>query len=79
MGVGRGQGSWLLVNFENFSKKTLFLSFEWENRNFTIFGPPEKCWKNPLVSPPGKILPTPMSADFQRRVLLFKEANCHGL
>jgi len=33
------------------SKKSCFLSFEWEKTNFTTFAPP---WKNPLVPPPGK-------------------------
>jgi len=29
---------------------------------FKYYWPPlEKFWKNPLVAPPGKILPTPMA------------------
>ena len=35
------------LDFENFSKKDCFLSFEWEKTNFTAFGPLEKFWKNP--------------------------------
>jgi len=31
-----------LVDFENFSKKGCFLSFEWEKTNFTTFDPPRK-------------------------------------
>jgi len=35
-----------------------------EKNNFTPFGPPpKKIWKNPSVSPAGKILPTPMYAN----------------
>jgi len=44
MGVGRGRPGRALVplDFEIFSKKGCFLSFEWEKSNFTTFGPP---WK----------------------------------
>jgi len=43
------------VNFENFSKKGCFLSFEWEKTNFTTFGPPGKILeKSPGAPPPGK-------------------------
>jgi len=52
MGVGRGQGGQgPPLDFENFSKKVCFLSFEWK-KQITTFGPPlEKFWKNPLVPP----------------------------
>ena len=54
MDVGRGGRTpqWIL----KFSVKKFFRSFEWENSNFTTFGPPP--WKNlgkiPKWSPPGK-------------------------
>jgi len=62
MGVGRGAGEaihpWILKISAN---KVCFLSFEWEKSNFTTFGHPlEKFWKNPLVDPNRKIVPTPM-------------------
>ena len=37
------QGGLGPLDFENFTKKGCFLSFEWEKTNFTTFGPP---WKN---------------------------------
>jgi len=43
MGVGRGAGEGRgPLDFETFSKKDCFLSFEWEKTNFTIFNPPRK-------------------------------------
>jgi len=39
MGVGRGEGK-APLDFEIFSKKSYFFSFEWEKTNFTTFGPP---------------------------------------
>jgi len=53
MGVGRkGQGgSRPSVDFEIFSKKDCFLSFEWEKSNFTTLVPPEKFRENPLMAP----------------------------
>ena len=40
------------LDFEYFSKKGCFRSFEWEKTNFTIFATPqEKFWKNLLVDP----------------------------
>jgi len=53
MGVRRESKDTL--DFENFSKNSLFSYFEWE-KNFTTVAPPRK---NPLVLPSGKILPTP--------------------
>jgi len=62
MGVGRRTGEALdPLDFENFSKKGCFLSFEWKKSNFTTFGPAlENVWKNPLAPSLEKILPTPM-------------------
>jgi len=49
------------LDFEIFSKKGCFFSFEWEKTNFTTFGPLEKFWKNPVVAHPlEKVFPTPM-------------------
>jgi len=43
MGVGRGeQGGQDPLDFENLGQKRLF-NFDWEQPNFTAFGPP---WKN---------------------------------
>ena len=58
MGVGRGgAGEPFPLDFENFSKKNCFLSFEWEKTNFTTSSPPLKnFWTNPLVTPLEKIL-----------------------
>jgi len=40
------------LDFEIFSKKGCFLSFERQKSNFTTFGPPlEELRKNPLVVP----------------------------
>ena len=57
-----GQGP--LLDFEIFSKKGCFLSFEWEKTNFTSFSLSlEKFWKNHPVPPsPEKIFPAPMPA-----------------
>jgi len=58
MGVGRGgagRGRAPPLEFEIFSKKCCFLSFEWEKANFTISAPPQKnFWKHSLVALPGK-------------------------
>jgi len=55
MGVGRGAGGLgPTLDFELFSKKSCFLSFEWEKSNFATFEPLEKFWKNTLVAPPCK-------------------------
>jgi len=40
--------------FENFSKKGCFLSFEWQKTNFSTLSPLEKLLENPLVALPGK-------------------------
>jgi len=41
MGVGRGGREALdSLDFENFSKKGCFLSYEWEKANFATFGLP---------------------------------------
>jgi len=61
MCVGRGQGALAPLDFENFSKKRLFFSFEWE-KQISSFLAPEKFQKNPLVTSLEKILPTPMLA-----------------
>ena len=64
MGVGRGRAVVTLapLDFKNFSTKGCFLSFQWEKTNFTTFGTPiEKFWKNTLVAPLEKIVPTPMT------------------
>jgi len=45
------------LDFQMFTKKGCFLSFEWEKSNFTTFAPP---WKNVGKIPsglPGKNLP----------------------
>jgi len=58
---GGGRGLLTPMEFENFSKKGSFLSFEWEKTNFTTFCPPTKILKNPLVAPPmGEIFPAQM-------------------
>jgi len=48
------------MEFEFFTKKGNFFSFEWEKANFTILAPPGKILEKPLVPPLEKILPTPM-------------------
>jgi len=55
MVVGKGgAGGKGPLDFENFSKKGCFLSFEWEKTNFITFGHPWKNFgKSPGV-PPGK-------------------------
>ena len=54
MGVGKNP-----LDFENFSKKGCFLSFEWEKSNFITFSPPlEKVLKNPLIVPPREKYPS---------------------
>jgi len=61
MGVERGALS--LLDFEFFSKKGYFLSFEREKTNFATFGPPRKILKKSPNAPPlEKTLPTPMIA-----------------
>jgi len=54
MGVGGGQ------EFDNFSKKGCFPSFEWRKPNFTTFVPLEKHLEKSTSAPLDKILPTPM-------------------
>jgi len=51
-----GQGVLTPLDFENFSKKGCFLSFDWEKSNFTTFGSlPRKILKKiPQCHPPGK-------------------------
>jgi len=47
---GGCRGSLTPLDFENFSKKCCFLSFEWKKTNFTTFGSHvEDFWKNPSV------------------------------
>ena len=55
MGVGRGQGGHIPLDFENFGKKSFF-KFRVGKTKFQHFWPPP--WKNPLVPPMEKILPT---------------------
>jgi len=62
MGVGRGiRGSQAPLDFEFFSSKSCFPSFEWENQISPLLAHP---WKNlgkiPKCTPLKKILPTPM-------------------
>jgi len=57
-------GPWLLLDFENFSNKGYFLSFEWEKRHFTTFSPLGKFWKNFPVPALEKILSTPMFREY---------------
>jgi len=55
---GGGKGEKAPLDFEKLSKKK---RFRVGKNKFTTFGPDlEKFFKNPLVTPPGKILPTPM-------------------
>jgi len=59
MGVGRGTLPPRIL--KSLEKKSCFLSFKWEKTNVTTFGSPlEKLWKNTMVPPLEKILPTPM-------------------
>jgi len=51
MGVGRGQGGHIPLDFENFGKKSFF-KFRVGKTKFQHFWPPP--WKNPLVPPHGK-------------------------
>ena len=58
MGVGRGgagRGRAPPLEFEIFSKKCCFLSFEWEKANFTISAPPPEKFLEKFTScPPWK-------------------------
>jgi len=49
LGIGRGGKREALapLDFENFSKKGCFLSFEWEKQISPHLAPLEKFWKNP--------------------------------
>ena len=47
------------LNFEKFSKKSCFLSFEWENQILSLLAPLEHLCKNPLVALLEKIHPNP--------------------
>jgi len=61
MGVGRGEGgSSPRLEFENFSKKGVFLVWSRKKQISPLLAPLEKFWKNPLVAPLEKILQTPM-------------------
>jgi len=52
--ASEGGGGPCPLDFEMYSKKGCFLSFEWE-KNFTIFRPPGKILEKSLSgSPPGK-------------------------
>jgi len=65
MGVGRRteDGLGASLHFDIFSKKKVVFLFLSEKKQTSLLLPPlEKFWKNPLVPPPGKILPTPMRA-----------------
>ena len=55
------------------AKKGCFLNFQWENPHYTTFGPSlEKFWKNPVVPPLEKILPTLMYANVFYQLLCRK-------
>jgi len=56
-----------LPGFWIFQRKKVVFWF-WVGKNkFHHFGPPwKKCWENPLVANPEKILPTPMSESQMR-------------
>jgi len=58
-----GQGVLTPLDFENFSKKGCFLSFDWEKSNFTTFGslPRKILKKSPSATPLEKIPQTPMT------------------
>jgi len=59
MGVGRGVAGCLApLDFENFSKKSCFVNFEWEKTSFSTFPPPGKI---PWLPPLEKIFPAPMT------------------
>jgi len=48
----RRKGGLAPLHFEDFNKKSYFLSFELEKKNFTTFSPPRKILeKSPLFSP----------------------------
>ena len=46
MGVGRGRGLSLTLDFKNFSKKDCFLNFEWEKKSHHFWLPPGKILEN---------------------------------
>jgi len=55
MGVGKGGGAKVPLDFENFIKKGCFPSFEWEKAISPLLGPPRRILeKNPSAFPPGK-------------------------
>jgi len=56
-GVGSGQRWPFPLDFENFSKKGCFLSFEWEKTNLTTSVPPRKILEKALSGPPGRNSP----------------------
>jgi len=66
------------LGFENFSKKSCFLDFQWE-KPISPLSPVEKFWCNPLVVPSGK---TPFDAhEFKPNIFkqtILKRRKCAG-
>ena len=60
-GRRKGRPPWIW----KFQQEKLFFSFEWEKTFHHFWSPLEKFWKNSLVAPLQKILPTPMLAALQ--------------
>jgi len=51
---GRSVGAFCPLDFENLSKKSCFLSFEWEKNKFCHFCPPLKILEKSPSGLPGK-------------------------